>query len=260
MKDFSDYIICSDYDGTLDYGGVCEKNIEAINYFVSHGGKFTLCTGRRGEEFYFGKKRDFEINAPIIGLTGAQIYDGESEKVIEQYCLEDNWQELVEDIIAGIEYEQILEFVGFDKTVKINTSDKPECRKILHLMEKEKLYKITGYTDYNSSPVDPNLYEICSGKCNLTSNGYTTYEITGCGVDKGAGALKVKELVGAKTLICVGDFLGDISMLQVADVSYAVGNALPEVKAVADKTTVHATEGAIASIIEDLIKGDIQAN
>ena len=257
MKDFSNYIICSDYDGTLDFGGVCEKNVHAINYFVSHGGNFTLCTGRRGEGFYFGKKRDFKINAPIIGLTGAQIYDGGSEKVIEQYCLEDNWQELVEDIIDGIEYEQTLEFVGFDKTVKINTSDREDCRKTLRLMKEEKLYKITGYSAYNSSPVDPKLVDICSGRCNLTSNGYTTYEITGCGVDKGAGALKVKELVGAKKLICVGDFVGDISMLGVADVSYAVGNAIDEVKKIADRITVHATEGAIASIVEDIIDGVI---
>ncbi|MBE7064776.1 MAG: hypothetical protein E7384_03055 [Ruminococcaceae bacterium] len=252
MKDFSEYIICSDYDGTLDFGGVCERNVYAINYFISHGGRFTLCTGRRGEGFYLGKKRDFEINAPIIGLTGAQIYDGATEKVVEQYCLEDNWAELVEDIIACIDYMQVLEFVGINETVKINTSDKDECRRVLHSWEKEKLYKITGYTDYNNSPIDSRLAEICFGKCNLTSNGYTTYEITRSGVDKGRGALKVKDLVGAKKLICVGDFLGDISMLKIADVSYAVENAIDEVKAVADKITVHAAKGAIAEIVEDI--------
>lgn len=257
MKEFSDYIICSDYDGTLDYGGICKSNIEAINHFISHGGKFTLCTGRRGEEFYFGRKRDFVINAPIIGLTGAQIFDGAAEKVVEQYCIEDDWSDLVESIIEGIDYEQVIEFVGVNEVVKFSTEDEKECYRLLQLWKKEKLYKITGYTGYTSSPLDPKLIELCCGKCNLTSNGYTTYEITASGIDKGTGALKVKELVGAKKLICVGDFLGDISMLQVADVSYAVGNALPEVKAVADKITVHATEGAIAEIVEDIIKGDI---
>lgn len=257
MKDFSGYIICSDYDGTLDFGGICEKNIRAINYFVSHGGKFTLCTGRRGEEFYFGKKRDFEINAPIIGLTGAQIFDGAMGKVVERYCLADNWSALVEDIIAGVEYEQVLELVGINDTVRINTSDKDECLKLLRLWEHEKLYKITGYTGYNSSPLDPKLADICYDRCNLTSNGYSTYEITGCGVDKGKGALKVKELVGAKKLICAGDFLGDISMLRIADVSYAVGNAIEEVKTVADKIAVNASEGAIAEIVEDIINGKI---
>lgn len=258
MKDFSGYILCSDYDGTLDFGGVCEKNIQAINYFVAHGGKFTLCTGRRGEEFYFGKKRDFKINAPIIGLTGAQIYDGYAGKVVEKYCMEDNWTEIVGNVIDCIDYEQMIEFVGIDEVVKFSTSDKDECHRLLRLWEPEKLYKITGYTDYiGKTPIDPRIDAICVGKCNLTSNGYTTYEITRSGVDKGAGALKVKKLVGAKKLICVGDFLGDISMLRVADVSYAVGNAIDEVKAIADKLTVHAADGAIAEIVEDIADGKI---
>lgn len=253
MKDFSGYIICSDYDGTLDFGGVCEKNVHAINYFISHGGKFTLCTGRRGEEFYLGKKRDFEINAPIIGLTGAQIFDGVAEKVVEQSFLDDNWHLIVEDIIECIDYEQMIELVGINEVVKINTSDNEECHRVLRLWEQEKLYKITGYNGYNSSPLDPKIVDICSERCNLTSNGYTTYEITGRGVDKGVGALKVKNLVEAQKLICVGDFVGDISMLNVADVSYAVGNAVDEVKMIADKITVHASEGVIAEIIEDII-------
>ena len=45
----------------------------------------------------------------------------------------------------------------------------------------------------------------------------------------------------------------DISMLQVADISYAVGNAVSAVKAVAMRQTVNCEDGAIARIIEELV-------
>lgn len=73
------------------------------------------------------------------------------------------------------------------------------------------------------------------------------------GIDKGYSAHRVKEIVGAKTLICVGDYVGDISMLKEADISYAVENAVDKLKAVADRVTVHAKDGAIARIIEDIL-------
>lgn len=258
MIDFSDYLICSDYDGTLDYGGICEKNTKAINYFTSCGGHFTLCTGRRGDSFFCTKKPDYEINAPIIGLTGSQIYDGKEKSFIGQYFLNDNWAGLVKKIIENTDYDQTIELVAVEDTHLMKISDKEECYRMLDALKNEKLYKITGYTDYKGSrPIVPGIEAICDGLYNVTSNGRGTYEITRLGIDKGYSASKVKEIVGAKMLICVGDFAGDISMLKKADVSYAVGNAIDEVKAVADRVTVHAAEGAIAAIIEDIDRGKI---
>ena len=49
-----------------------------------------------------------------------------------------------------------------------------------------------------------------------------------------------------------GDGENDISMLRVADISYAVGNAVPAVKAVAMRQTIPCGEGAIAQIIQEL--------
>ena len=78
------------------------------------------------------------------------------------------------------------------------------------------------------------------------------YEAQAIGTTKGDSALRVKEMVGAHTLICVGDYGNDISMLRVADISYAVGDAIDEVKAVAQRITVPCTEHAIPHIIADI--------
>jgi hydroxymethylpyrimidine pyrophosphatase-like HAD family hydrolase len=65
---------------------------------------------------------------------------------------------------------------------------------------------------------------------------------------------KLKEALGAHTLICVGDFENDISMIEGADIGYAVDNACEALKAVADRITVHAQDGAIRAIVEAIEK------
>ena len=77
-------------------------------------------------------------------------------------------------------------------------------------------------------------------------------EIQNKGKNKGKAAKRIAELAGAKTLICVGDYENDLSLLAAADISYAVDNALPSVKAIAHRQTVSVENGAIAAIIQEL--------
>ena len=58
--------------------------------------------------------------------------------------------------------------------------------------------------------------------------------------------------MGAHTLVCVGDYENDVTLLQAADISYAVGNAMPKLKQIADRVTVTNKEDAIAAIIAEL--------
>lgn len=59
-------------------------------------------------------------------------------------------------------------------------------------------------------------------------------EIFAPGVSKAAGVSRLRERLGADRVVAFGDNLNDIPMFEVADVAVAVGNALPQTKAVAD--------------------------
>jgi hydroxymethylpyrimidine pyrophosphatase-like HAD family hydrolase len=61
-----------------------------------------------------------------------------------------------------------------------------------------------------------------------------------------------KYIDGVNTSVCVGDYDNDISMLEIADISYAVENATDEVKELSDRITVKNDENAIARIIKEL--------
>lgn len=74
-------------------------------------------------------------------------------------------------------------------------------------------------------------------------------EIFGPGVSKAAGVERLRELTRADRVVAFGDNLNDIPMLQAADVAVVVGNALPEVKAVADVVIGPNTDNSVARFI-----------
>ena len=71
---------------------------------------------------------------------------------------------------------------------------------------------------------------------------------------KGFALRRVAEMIGARLTVGVGDYENDIQLLEYADIGYAVENACPALKAVADRITVHVKDSAIAKIIEDIEK------
>lgn len=253
MKDYSDYLICTDYDGTLSCDGVPQNNIDAIIKFMDQGGRFTLCTGRGGEGFVKQSPLPFILNAPMIGLTGAQIYDTAADRLIEANFMDGNWHEIVRDLAENIDCDQTFEIVGKNNCYRFHAAKLSQLDRIIKEASDDSIYKVVGFNSYpGPDPLVPGLLEICHGRCNATSNGRNSYELTALNINKGYGAGRVKELTGAKILVCVGDFVGDISMFQEADVSFAVANAIDELKEIADHVTVHARDGALAAIIDQL--------
>jgi hydroxymethylpyrimidine pyrophosphatase-like HAD family hydrolase len=70
---------------------------------------------------------------------------------------------------------------------------------------------------------------------------------------KGHAAKLLKEKLGAKILVGMGDYENDIPLFREVDVSYAVGNAVPELKEIATKTVAETVNGgAAAAIIRDI--------
>ena len=76
------------------------------------------------------------------------------------------------------------------------------------------------------------------------------------GVCKGSAVKILRDLIGdINTVVAVGDYENDISMIKYADFGYATANAADFVKAVADRITVANREHAIAAIINELDGG-----
>lgn len=245
MGKYDGILICSDLDGTLvDSKGVISKeNIDAIEYFIKNGGRFSLSTGRSPRYAKKLEKNGLYCNAPIIALNGSMIYDIQKEKVLYQ---------------NPMDYDKI--------------SDITEFLNEYGLYLNEAVYHSADTVENFEDIIDRVLYKIlfvCKDSHSAKkfrkaleekySEGFFIVNSWDAGVEildekskKGDCVLKMRELLDVGKIVCVGDYENDISMLLAADVSYAVANAIPSVKEAATHITVSNDENALAVIINEL--------
>ncbi len=256
MGKFDGYIICSDFDGTIYMDQqISKKNIEAIEYFQSEGGYFTFASGRNYEMFTDGPAAVITPNAPIISYNGAVIIslDGKTiyhkgsiskERILEAFALVDE----------GIPLECFdVNRHGAAARYDFDENDSPAARQSFLDAFGTPLVKFLARmhpdnTDETYAAVKARM----SDRFNITRSWKYGIEFNDLADSKGRGALFLKDLLGCHTLICVGDYDNDIDMVEAADIGYAVENATDNLKAVADRITVHCRESAIAKIIEDI--------
>lgn len=76
------------------------------------------------------------------------------------------------------------------------------------------------------------------------------------GVSKGAAVQVLRQIVGRKSYCAaVGDGPSDVSLMEAADLRYAVDNATPEVKALAGWTAPANDDEGVADVAERLMRG-----
>lgn len=270
MGKFDGVLLCSDMDGTmLDTNKeISKKNREAVSYFKSEGGIFTIVTGRAIQ----GAMPLADIlkpNAPIGCLNGGLTYDPKNDEIIyseyadgsltdivryvyENYpyvgieickdrcikCARDNEYIEIHRKIAGHGYEPAtVDDVGSD-TVKI-----------LFALDPEKLEEFKNV-----------LVKISDRAIFTVEKSYYCFvEIFSQKVSKGNQLLRFYDMLKdrVRITVAVGDNDNDASMIKCADIGYAVGNATEMALKCADIVTVSCDDDAVYTIIERL-QNDIE--
>ncbi len=263
MGKFDGFLLCSDFDGTLAYQGkVSQENADAIAYFQSEGGVFCPCSGRQ-TPFFRGFADQFKPNGPVIGLNGSEIVlyadDPKDDRVLFGGEIPNGLaMEFIADAFAMPSVLCMVVFLsgGFGTLYPDGRLDSDRWlygEPMTYDDVKGIVRKLVIIHDPAAYDEIERFFETKYGdRFTFGSSGPRGYEAQPIGIDKGSGALFVKELVGAHTLVCVGDYGNDLPMLKVADISYAVGNAHERLKEIADRVTVPCTEHAIAKIISEL--------
>lgn len=96
--DFSDWLIVSDVDGTLNtkLRMLPERNLKAITHFVEDlGGNFTLASGRNISSLRKHYERLPIKSTPAVVLNGAGIYDYEHEKMLSFHSIDERGIDIV---------------------------------------------------------------------------------------------------------------------------------------------------------------------
>ncbi len=253
MGRFEGILLCSDLDGTIaSEKDVPERNLQALWYFQSEGGRFSLFTGRpAGYESNF----PFVVNSPMVTENGARIYDPETRRTLWTFPLDgsgfllewlDNSPLLKGKITCSLCFTDATLMVTagdlVDSFLKHNTGDllKIVCR------------------DFPAE--DEALTFLCLAQ-ETFRNRYDIHRSWATGVEfisplggKGTCLNHLRTILGnsVHTVVAVGDYENDLSMLLAADRAFAPANALPQIRAAAERVLCDCKSGAVGELIEIL--------
>ncbi|EOT44879.1 Cof-type HAD-IIB family hydrolase [Enterococcus columbae] len=266
-------MIASDMDGTLldEHMQISEENIQAIRYAQDKGIQFMVCTGRNITEV-LPALSDANITCPMITLNGAQAFD-QNKNVLFTAGIE---QELALAIIEILEQEHIYYEISTnegtfsqDLARRIETFAAFLCERMPHLTYQMAIAMTSARFDQLPIKIVPNLKayinqpqvqvlkiigfehkrpEILAkvrqklqdfNELAVTSSGSNNIEINHKMAQKGLAVKQMAELlqIPLTQVMTIGDNLNDLSMIQMAGVSFAMENAIDDLKAAAKYQT-----------------------
>ncbi|WP_313466885.1 Cof-type HAD-IIB family hydrolase [Carnobacterium sp.] len=278
-------LIASDMDGTLlnERMVISETNAKAILAAQKEGIHFMVATGRGYTEAK-PLLEEVGISCPLITLNGAQVYD-EDGTVIENIGIE---KETVRNILKKVRalglYCEMTTSHGIysdNKAKRIesvasliyktnpDTSFKMavvlaaarlEIMNINYVSQYEELLendtieilKMITFSEEGPTVLDPLAQELnVSGDLAITASFINNIEINNVKAQKGLALARAAEKLGISTenVMALGDNFNDVSMLQVAGYSVAVGNAEEGVKAHAKYLTSTNNENGVAESV-----------
>ena len=271
MKKFEKTVIVTDLDGTFldEHEGLVKRNLDAIEYFKSHGGHFTIATGRVAEHAK-GAVSGVEtmVNLPAITCNGACLYDFRSGEPKKEYIFE---YELIMEIVEFVRknYPSVgirasaadYCFVSTQEDIKnpLLASDFERYRGTSNLIAPYgewkglSIYKIVLRIDESLIDGAMDALKAYFGeRVSVTQSWATIIDIQLGGVNKGATMESyVREALGkGVTIYACGDHINDVEMLTCADVAVCPSNAHPRVKEICDLCLCTNSEGLIAELIE----------
>ncbi len=253
MGKFDGILIATDLDGTLvSEGSISKENADAIRYFQKEGGLFTFATGRYASHIKENFADDIKPSICVMTLNGNILYDMAENKKLRVSKMD---KENTKDIL-----NYATDRFG-DKINWINICDEDESYEYKGIVERDTCKCVfVLYDEESAIELRDNLRKNYSHLYNVERSWPTGVEIYNKNSGKGEAVKYILENIvkNIETVICVGDYENDVSMLKMADIGFAVQNATEEAKAAADCITdVDNDNHAIAWIINKLDKEGI---
>ena len=259
MGIFDGWLLAADYDGTFAAPGsvLDEVNIESVRRFEAEGGYFTIASGRP-VSFIQELVSKVPINAPLIAMNGTLILSPDGRDVLARYALDEGILTLMDQAFRQGLCENMMLWNDQNTREKWNwTADTGVTPGAFYRDLIKPWYKVVMIQPQDRTLRLRDWFHLNWG------DRYTGFrcweegfEIQPHGSGKGQGMTWIRAHSGLeiRKTVGTGDFENDISLVRDADIGYAVDNALPCVKAAADRITVHHSRHAVAAIIAELEK------
>lgn len=260
-------LIAIDLDGTLlvDHHHISDENILAVHKAIAQGISVYLVSGRavRGMQ---PAATALGLTTPIISLNGAFIFDLITNEIIYSHTIP---QKLAKRAIKFFDQKGI--YIGYhaglswfvDKDCKEMRAEgksmdrEPEFVDNLSTAAIPAPHKLIAI-DFEHEDQLQNAYQYLQNEFpELNAHFSETFalEIFDRHVSKGAAIQYIAESIHlpVEKIMVIGDNYNDLSMMKVAGLSVAMGNAPAEVKSQADWIVASNEENGVAIAIERLL-------
>lgn len=262
MNRFKGFVIVSDFDGTLtgSDGKIPQKNIEAIKYFISRGGKFTVSTGRTYKGFHNYSSEI--INAPVLLGNGADAFDYLENKSIFSNAVEADSIPVIESIVR--KFPQIgIEFFSCDNNSYVLNPNEQSFRHFKGLLIDD--YKIVDSISESMFPavkimlsVNEKTFEVQEYLRTIDLRTIKYIPCTGSYIEllyKKAGKGKALHqlsdylCIPFENIFAVGDGSNDVDMLSEAVNSFCPSSGDPLALSAAKEILCSSDDGVIAHLV-----------
>ncbi|MFC0234069.1 Cof-type HAD-IIB family hydrolase [Vagococcus entomophilus] len=278
-------LIASDMDGTLldEHMSISKENAAAVKRALSMGIHFMVATGRGATEA-LPALEEVGIKCPMITGNGAQAYDAEGQTLFTFSIEKENVQQIIQILKENQLYFEIATNKGVysdnqpqrvENAATMIASRTPGLsykmavalsaahldllhiiyiKDYLDLLEDPtiEVLKFIVFNEEGQKVLQPIASQISKlDNIFVTSSYPTNIEINHAMAQKGIAVKKMAEKydIPLDQVMTIGDNFNDISMLQIAGVSFAMANAEPEVKEQAKYLTQTNIENGVGKAI-----------
>ena len=237
------YILASDYDGTLNRGGISQRDREAVAAFRAAGNLFGIVTGRDYWMYETVCREQFGIDF-ILALNGAMLIatDGPRAGEILRYERQKNdgcmrW--IAEHV--GVRYGYEVSTVLRRERVTFHAGHPEGDDRYAPLSWADEVKEFTQMNTRCATEEDARrCVEEINARWGQTVNALQNgvcIDIPPAGIDKGEGVAMLARDAGVppENVYCAGDNMNDLSMIARFH-GMAVENAVPEIKSAAEHT------------------------
>ena len=237
-------IIASDYDGTLNHGGIDDKKRNAIKEWREKGNKFGIVSGRMPDDLLkIYKKDELDLDF-LLACNGAVILTTDG-KILKENRIDGDILKLLLDFLFSMGADWAI--IQSDRSYIIDENDNDRLpdeftRKTLPQL-KYFIQVSTILEDVEEAEEVTNaVREKFGDKLNPLQNG-RCIDIVSSRINKAKGLYDYLELVSGKyeDMITVGDNINDTHMIKEFR-SYAMANGVQSIKNIADYVTEGITE------------------
>ncbi len=261
------YRLCAiDLDETLlgPTQQISERNVAAVRAVAALGVSVVLASGRMHESVA-NYAEQLGLETPIVSYNGAMVrlahsnemwrhleIPGEQAKFVMDYCREENMQlNYYRDncVYSAAETHWI---TIYQQRTKAPLKILPDFYTALYGLPTTKLLIVNEPTIIDA--IQPYFVQHYSDNLYITTTSDEYLEFMLPEANKGAGLALVAERLGVplSETLAFGDGHNDIPLLQTAGLGVAVGNAKPELKAVAGRIAKPNTEDGVAQMLAEL--------